>query len=146
MTKHRSAEHPDDAVNQWKSDGIRSDHGLAPDSGYAARRATSSFSRGNPSTLPTGLVFRSFLRFFMYHAFLLKLVPLRSQGRDTPTMSPAASTASSSVTRAPSPDPARENLTVPVYQGGFGSLRPGFASGRNDLTFSVTANVSRGTA
>jgi hypothetical protein len=34
----------------------------------------------------------------------------------------------------------RGNLTVPMYQGGFGSLRPGFASNRNDLAFSVTAN------
>ena len=35
----------------------------------------------------------------------------------------------------------RSNLTVPVYQGGFGTLRPGVTSGRNDLVFSVTANV-----
>jgi len=35
---------------------------------------------------------------------------------------------------------SRSHLTVPVYQGGFGTLRPGFAAGRNDLTFSVTAN------
>merc|ERR1712002_181083 len=41
---------------------------------------------------------------------------------------------------ADSTSQAQGNLTVPVLQGGFGSLRPGFAAGRSDLTFSVTAN------
>jgi len=35
---------------------------------------------------------------------------------------------------------SRANLTIPVYQGGFGRLRPGYSSNRRELTYSVTAN------
>jgi len=149
---------PDDGKEKaWVAVEVRSKGDVWKDQAFTQTTSSSTNSRGSEAKsapMPTTLECSSgnqmgydlamgsppIQDLHLLHQFHGESPRQFQQGYVSPNPSHRSSPMAASFNGTDSTAQYNENLTVPAYQGGFGTLRPGFASGRSDLTFSVTAN------